>query len=177
VVVTDLDASCSAMTIAGSTLRELCSFVGFEPDPDFWTGDDTPSLGDPDTPIIFDGRAAVLLGDWFLLGQRALDEAIASVPDPAASVGRLWPEHFDYGTDLAAAPGVRCNLGVSPGDGFHEEPYLYFGPWDDNRPGPADYLNAPFGAILSFATLDVADDPGGAATEFFLQGVAYMRSA
>ena len=32
-------------------------------------------------------------------------------PTPTATVGRLWPEHFDYGIDLDAAPGVRCNLG------------------------------------------------------------------
>jgi len=177
VVVTDLEASTTIATIAGSTVRELCRFVGFELDPDFWTGDDTPALGDPDAPISLDGEAADTLGDWFLLGQRAIDLAIASVPDPAASVGRLWPEHFDYGVDLAAAPGVRCNLGASPGDGFHPDPYLYLGPWDAGRPGPAGYWNAPFGAILAFGDLDMSEHPVGAATEFFLQGIAYLRSA
>lgn len=177
VVVTDLDASCSVATIAGSTVNELCGFVGFSPDAEFWVGGDTPPLGDADSPISLDAGVADLLGDWFLLGQRAIDAAIASVPEPEASVGRLWPEHFDYGVDIAAAPGVRCNLGASPGDGFHQEPYLYLGPWDAGRPGPADYWNTPFGAMLSFGDLDVSDHPVAAATEFFLQGIAFLRSA
>ncbi len=174
-VVTELDATTAIATIAGNTIGELCAFVGFAPDPGFWVGDDTPPLGDLDAPIALDGAAARSLGEWYLLGQRAIDEAVASVPDAAASVGRLWPEHFDYGIDLAAAPGVRCNLGASSGDRFHQEPYLYVGPWDAGRPGPAEYWNAPFGAILSYAALDLSDHPAAAAAEFFLQGIAHLR--
>ncbi len=173
-VVTELTATTTVATIAGSTIRELCAFVGFEPDPGFWVGDDTP-LTDVDAPIGLDGDAALLLGDWFLLGQLAIDQAVASVPDPEASVGRLWPEHFDYGIDLAAAPGVRCNLGAAAGDGFHPEPYLYVGPWDAARPGPSDYWNAPFGAVVSFADLDVSEHPIATAAEFFLHGIAHLR--
>ena len=81
-------------------------------------------------------------------------------PHAEATVGRLWPEHFDYGIDLAAAPGVRCNLGAAGGDGFHAEPYLYVGPLrDPERPGATDYWNAPFGAVLGFGDIDAADDP------------------
>ncbi len=174
--VTALDASTRVATIAGSSLRDLCAFVGFEPDPGFWVGHDTPPLGDPDEPLVLESGTAALLGDWFLLGQRAIDEAVASVPDPEASVGRLWPEHFDYGIDLAATPGVRCNLGAAAGDGFHPEPYLYVGPWDAARPGDPDYWNAPFGAILGYADLDVSDHPIGDAVEFFLTGIVQLRS-
>ncbi len=173
--VTDLVAITSVTTVAGSTIRDLCRFVGFEPDPEFWVGHDTPPLGDADAPIRLDGDASRALGDWYLVGQRAIDQAVASVPDAAASVGRVWPEHFDYGIDLAAAPGVRCNLGASAGDASHPEPYLYVGPWDDARPGPADYWNAPFGAVLGFGDLDVSGHPVEAATEFFLHGIAYLR--
>ncbi len=73
-----------------------------------------------------------------LLGQRAIDEAVVSVPDAQASVGRLWPEHFDFGIDLAARHGVRCNLGAAAGDGFSVEPYLYVGPWGAARLSAAD---------------------------------------
>ena len=117
---------------------------------------------------------------------RAIDEVVASLPAPEATVGRLWPEHFDYGIDLAAAPGVRCNLGAAAGDGFHAEPYLYVGPWGfaeggfsesaTPRPGPDGFWNAPFGAVLGFGDIDAADDPIRTAIEFFMTGIAALRS-
>lgn len=174
--ISSLTATTEVVTIAGSSIAELCGAIGFAPDPDFWVGADTPALGDPDEPIILDSLGAQVLGEWYLLGQRAIDEAIASVPGADASVGRLWPEHFDYGVDLAAKPGVRTNLGAAAGDGFSEEPYLYVGPWDAARPGSADYWNAPFGAVVGYSELDSSDNPLGRAIEFFLHGVANLRS-
>jgi hypothetical protein len=174
--VRELTATTTVDIVAGSTLRQLCNRIGFEPDPTFWVGDATPAFRDPDDMIVLDGLATSVLGDWFLLGQRAIDIALASLPDAAASVGRLWPEHFDYGIDLAASPGVRCNLGASAGDGFHAEPYLYVGPWNSDRPGSAHYWNAPFGAVMGFGDLDIADDPLHAAIEFFLTGISLLRA-
>ncbi len=173
--VRHLTATTDVVTIAGNTIAGLCAAIGFEPDPDFWVGGDTPALGDPDEPIQLDSTTTSVLGDWYLLGQRAIDDAVASIPDAAASVGRVWPEHFDYGTDLDAKPGVRCNLGAAAGDAFNQQPYLYVGPWDDARPGPAEYWTAPFGAVLTFAELDIAESPLGRATEFMLHGLSYLR--
>ena len=115
----------------------------------------------PTQPIQLDGLATSILGEWYLLGQRAIDEVVASLPDPAATVGRLWPEHFDYGIDLAAAPGVRCNLGAAGGDGFHAEPYLYVGPRGvRERPGADATTGTPRSArVLGFGDIDAADDP------------------
>jgi hypothetical protein len=175
--VRELTATTDVEIIAGSTLRRLCDAIGFEPDPTFWVGDDTPAFRNPDESIALDGLAASMLGEWYLLGQRAIDIALASLPNAEASVGRLWPEHFDYGIDLAAAPGVRCNLGASAGDGYHAEPYLYLGPWGADRPGPADYWNAPFGAVMGFGDLDVADDPIHSAIEFFVTGISHLRTS
>jgi hypothetical protein len=178
--ISRLVATTEVFTVAGSSLSQLCAYIGFTPEPDFWVGNDTPPAREPDAPIMLDGHATTVLGEWYLLGQRAIDEVIASLPDPQASVGRLWPEHFDFGIDLAAAPDVRCNLGASGGDGFHAEPYLYVGPWgfasDPVRPDTSDYWNAPFGAILSYGELDSADDPLRLAIEFFLSGVAVLRA-
>jgi len=171
------EATTDAVTVAGSTIADLCAAIGFEPDPGFWVGGDTPALGDPSEMLIVDTTAVQLLGEWYLLGQRAIDEAVASVPSANASVGRLWPEHFDYGIDLDASPGVRTNLGAAAGDGFRDEPYLYIGPWDAARPGPAEFWNAPFGAVLLRSELDVADDPVHRAIEFFLHGITHLRSA
>jgi hypothetical protein len=169
-------ATTQVETVAGNTLEQLGAAVGFSPDPDFWVGDDTPPTRDTSEPITLHSVATEILGDWYLLGQRSMDDAVASIPDAEASVGRLWPEHFDYGIDLAAKPGVRCNLGASAGDGFHAEPYMYLGPWDAARPGAADYWNAPFGAVLSFGELDSSSDPLRATNEFFMRGLAALRS-
>ena len=177
--VVDGRATTRIETLAGSTVTSLCAAIGFEPDPALHVGHDTPALGDPDEVLIVDPGAVTSLDEWYQLGQRALDIAISSLPDPEASVVRLWPEHFDLGVDVAAdpahKPGVRANLGAAAGDEFHQEPYLYVGPWDADRPGDEAFWNAPFGAVLSFADLDVADAPLQRATEFLLTGISHLR--
>lgn len=173
--VRELAATTDVVTVGGSSIRSLCAAIGFEPDPEFWVGGDTPALGDPDEPITLDSVTPTVLGEWYLLGQRAMEEAVASLADGSASVGRLWPEHFDFGIDAAATAEVRCNLGAAAGDGFSSEPYLYFGPWGDERPGPPEYWTAPFGATLTFAELNITEEPLGRAVEFFLAGLSYLR--
>jgi len=165
--------------VAGSSITRLLDTMGVDLEPDFAVGGDTPPLGDPDDTISLDSDTVTVMGDWWAFGQRAIDIAIASFPDPQASVARLWPEHFDVGTDLAVdpqdKPGVRVSLGASGGDSAHEEPYLYVAPWESERPGPEDFWNLPFGATLGFGDLDVAENPLASATEFFLRGIAYLR--
>jgi len=167
-------------TVAGASIRELCEAISVDVDVEFEVGGDTPPRGDVDEPLTLDSDTVTVLGDWWALGQRAMDMAIASFPDPQASVARLWPEHFDVGIDLAVdpvgKPDTRTNLGAAAGDEFHQEPYLYVGPWGDERPGPEGYWNAPFGATLSFGDLDASDNPLAEAAEFFLQGIARLRS-
>lgn len=167
-------------TVAGSTIREMCEQMSVDVDLEFSVGGDTPPLGDPDAMVMLDSDTTTVLGDWWALGQRAIDIAIASLPDPRASVVRLWPEHFDVGTDLAVdpvdKPGVRTNLGAAGGDDSHPEPYLYVAPWGAERPGPPEFWNAPFGATLGFGELDAADNPLHTAAEFFLHGLSYLRS-
>jgi len=172
--VRELTATTQVEVVDNNTVRALCNSIGFDPDPEFWVGSDTPLLGDPDEPITFDSVTSSILGEWYLLGQLAMETALASVSDAAASVGRLWPEHFDFGIDLAAKPGVRVNLGAAAGDGGTNEPYLYVGPWGPERPGADDYWTAPFGATLTITELNTSEDPLARATEFFLQGLTYL---
>jgi hypothetical protein len=68
-------------------------------------------------------------------------------------VAQLWPEHFDHGS-LVSVGDDRYNVGASPGDAAEPGPYLYVGPWSDERPGDPDLWNAPFGAVLRRADLD-----------------------
>lgn len=178
--VVDGAATTAVEMLAGSSIRSLCKAAGFEPDPDLNVGHDTPELGDADDTLVVDSTAVAVLADWYQLGQQAMDAAIASLPDARASIVRLWPEHFDVGVDVAIdaanKPGKRTNLGASAGDESHHEPYLYVGPWDADRPGDADFWNAGFGAVLGFGELDAAENPLQTATEFFLTGIAHLRS-
>jgi hypothetical protein len=98
------------------------------------------------------GQAAVITGA-LSLGHDALT-AFAAAQTPI-----LWPEHFDV-----AIRADDINYGVSPGDGFSEEPYAYVGV---SSPPAADaFWNAPFGAALPLRDLpDVA-----AVTAFFAEG-------
>lgn len=93
-----------------------------------------------------------------------------------ASRTQLWPEHFDVGTTVTIGAGDadRVNLGASPGDGFHPDPYLYVGPWGSDRPGPGDYWNAPFGAVLGYADLAASDDPVAAGVAFLTAGLSHL---
>jgi hypothetical protein len=174
--LSELTATTATIRIPGTSLSELCDAVGFEPDPDFSAGPDTPALGDPSTPLALLAASGAALGDWYLLGQRAIDQAVAGVDGSEATLGRLWPEHFDYGIDLLARAGVRTNLGAAAGDGFHEEPYLYVGPWDAGRPGPAGFWNAPFGAVLGYQEVRSAAVPLERAASFFLDGLGHLAS-
>jgi hypothetical protein len=68
----------------------------------------------------------------------------------------LWPEHFDIGVTID-----EVNYGVSPGDGYLDEPYMYVGP---HAPRTGAFWNAPFGAARPIAATveEVA--------EFFAEG-------
>ena len=155
-----------------STLAELAGAAGVDLAGEFSVGHATPPLGDPDERLALDEGATVVLGEWYLFGWRVLDTVIGELgPAAEPSVIQLWPEHFDAGVDVAAGSGRRTNLGASPGDGFQADPYLYVGPWGDERPGPAGYWNAPFGAVLPYAELEAAADPVAAACAFLREGI------
>ena len=59
------------------------------------------------------------------------------------------------------------NLGASPGDAEHPEPYLYVGPW---APHEGAFWNEPFGASLGRARVESVE----AAVAFFRQGLALL---
>ena len=137
-------------------LQGAAALLGIDPeDPAL---DATPSL-DPD--------AAAALADWNAFGTVVLGELLAggSVEDPEPI--RLWPEHFDVATVVGSeAAGTRCNLGASPGDESHPEPYLYVGPWDATVSGELWNATGFTGAELTHAELLEAPDQLAAASEF-----------
>ena len=157
--------------IAGHSLYELARFAGVNLAAPFSVGHDTPEIGDQHAPIALDPRAATALLAWFRLGWEALDEILPEAGEP--SVMQLWPEHFDLAIDAATTQG-RVNLGASPGDGGHPEPYLYVGPWEPIRPGEPSFWNAPFGAVLGADAVLATPDPTQTAAAFLRRGLALL---
>jgi hypothetical protein len=164
-----------------TTLAAAAEHVGVDLELPFAVGDQTPAMVDPSAPLAIDDEAARALGDWWCFGQAAIDQIVASTPAVTASTRvQLWPEHFDLGGtvtvmgDGGADAGHRLNLGASPGDGFEALPYLYVGPWLADRPGPAGYWNAPFGAVLRHAEVAklAGPDQRALALAFLREGIA-----
>ena len=168
-------AAASGRTIDGATLRELAELAGVDLTAPIDVGHDTPLLGDVDDPIAIDERAAAALGRWYGVAARALDLVVVGITAAGgtATLPRLWPEHFDVAIETEARPGVRVNLGASPGDQFCEQPYWYVGPWNGDRPGDPTFWNAPFGAYLPADAFDVDEVDAGRA--FLLAGLDRLR--
>jgi hypothetical protein len=159
----------------GATLTDLATFAGVDLEAPFSAGADSPPVGDRAAPIAIDAEAAMVLAEWWHMGWRAMDAAVADADDPMAI--QLWPEHFDAGTSVAVGAGDddRCNLGASPGDSYSEEPYLYVGPWSAARPGDVSYWNAPFGAVLRRSEMLTRPDPYAAGVAFLRRGLELLR--
>jgi hypothetical protein len=122
-----------------------------------------------DEPLTVDSAASRALGAWYGFAESLLAELgeEASEAD-AATIPRLWPEHFDIAIELGdEAAGLRANYGASPGDEDHDEPYLYVGPWTAAIEGELWNARGFRGAELGYGELSVASDPAATAIEFF----------
>jgi hypothetical protein len=181
VLVVESDAegapSSHAVEVNGATLQELAAAAGVDLSLPLDVGHDTPPLGDVDQPLAVEGDTARTIAGWYARVNVALDVVVTRLGGGASATPlRLWPEHFDLSIDVAAAPGIRVNLGGSPGDSFSAEPYLYVGPWTDDRPGEASFWNADFGATRAASELD-SSDPVAGAVDFMLDGVSRLSGA
>lgn len=143
-------ATTQLVPVNGATLAELAAAAGADLTTAFDAGHDTPAIGVADEPLVLGAATVHAIGAWLGFGVQVIDGVLATLPRSAApGRARLWPEHFDLGIDVAVADGSRVNIGASPGDAFHDLPYLYVGPWSGDRPGDPEYWNAPFGAVLA----------------------------
>lgn len=167
-------ATTEVIDLSRSSLAELATFAEVDLEAPFDVGHDTPPVGDVASALAIDPRAALALGGWYGFGQAVIDRVLAEGgPRLSPSVAQIWPEHFDLGCDVAIGAG-RANLGASPGDGGHPEPYLYVGPWGPERPGDARYWNASFGAVVGHAELLASPDPLAAGHDFFRRGLTLL---
>ncbi len=154
-----------------TTVAAAARFLGIEASRDPGVGHDLPPYA-PDDDLAVDAAASQVLGQWYAYGQRVIDRLAASLPAGASAVeAQLWPEHFDLGTTVTMpGPGPDINVGFSPGDGFHGEPYAYVGPRDlTGLTGP--FWNAPFGAYLPYGALAAGADPEAVALAFVMEGL------
>jgi hypothetical protein len=121
-----------------------------------------------------DDAAARWLGRYFAFALDILTEITRDMPrEWAPSAPKIWPEHFDYAIEAGA---VRANLGCSPGDDDHPEPYLYVGPWEAPEPGPLWNATGFPGAELPLADLIAAPDAREAAFAFFRERLDALHS-
>jgi hypothetical protein len=168
-------ATTRVRAVDGATMGDLAAFAGVTLDAGYRVGTDTVELGEVDAALHIRAEWVELIGAWFALGVRILDGVLVGLGSALdAGRARIWPEHFDLGTDVAT-PAGRVNLGASAGDGFHARPYLYVGPWDTARPGDPAYWNAPFGAVIGDDEVLTADDPVARGVDFVLDGLARFR--
>ena len=129
------------------------------------------------SPLDVDPAAADVLAAFYELASRALARFKSSLPDDAdPSDTNLWPEHFDIAFEAGAEDaGRRANYGASPGDGGHDEPYLYVGPWTAELEGELWNATGFTGAELGYSDLLDADQAERAAVDFFrarFEGIA-----
>ena len=98
-----------------------------------------------DTVGLIDAR--VELAAWFANARSSVDRVHKQMLGRGLNVGdvRCWPHHLDLAT-LASFPSRRGELGyvgvgLSPGDGYYEEPYFYVSVYP--KPDPATLPELP----------------------------------
>jgi hypothetical protein len=124
-----------AETLAAITsLRSAAQFVGLA---------DEAAAALPDERLEVHAGAATVLAEVWASGEEALTALIGdAAPGDDPSAIHLWPEHFDIAIELGTG-AARATYGISPGDGDHEEPYAYVGPWTTPpETGPSTFWNA-----------------------------------
>jgi hypothetical protein len=159
-----------------TTLRSAAAAAGIETDVGQQELFDVPPHGDLDEPLRVDAGATRALGEWYAYASAVLEDmrAAAGASDAASPV-RIWPEHFDAAMDMGdEAAGRRATYGGSPGDGRHEEPYLYVSPWS----GRVDrFFDDPGFRGASCTLTQLRGLPPGAGLEFLREACWLVAEA
>jgi hypothetical protein len=142
----------AAVPIDGHTARAIGAKLGVAAGAPEGAYDTGAGVGPDETLTLDPDQAEVILGA-LSLGHDALT-AFAPAQTPV-----LWPEHFDVAIRMD-----DTNFGVSPGDGFIEDPYAYVGV--SSPPVRDAFWNAPFGAAVPLGELPDAAAVAG----FFAEG-------
>jgi len=142
----------AAVPIDGHTARAIGAELGVTAGRPEGAYQDGAGVDPDETLTLRPGPADVIMGAF----ARGHDALISFAP---AETPVLWPEHFDVAISVHDAA-----FGVSPGDGFIEEPYAYV---SVSRPPAGNaFWNAPFGAAVPLSELPDA----AAISAFFAEG-------
>lgn len=112
-----------------------------------------------------DPTHAVLIAEFFSLTDSALSVLRRLHASEAPTITQLFPHHFDLAITLS-----EVNVGGSPGDADHDEPYLYVGPWNVS---PHPTWNESWGSSMPWTPRVTVDD----ALQFFEAGLSAARTA
>jgi hypothetical protein len=159
-----------------TSLSAAAAAVGMAPDVAQQGQFDVPPHGDLDERLPVDEAAARALGDWFAFASEALEALRAEAgSEDDVSIVRIWPEHFDAAIDMGDnRSGHRATYGGSPGDGHHDQPYLYVSPWACRIDG--FFADPSFkGASLRYADLIADPKPMQAALRFLREARGRIR--
>ncbi len=162
-----------AVSIRITTLRAAAGFLGIPLSADPGVGADLPRF-DPDAQLPVDADASFALGAWYAFADHVLRGL--AVSDAAVSEAQLWPEHFDLAVQIELHGGATANVGFSPGDPSHDNPYAYVGPHDTVGLS-GSYWNAPFGAVLAYDDIRSAPSPELLAEQFIAEGIDLLGAA
>lgn len=155
-----------------TTLVAGAAYLGLDLSADPGVGHDLPPFR-PEADLAVDPDASFALGAWYAYGQASLDALRDELSGPEISEAQLWPEHFDLAVTVDLGPDTKANVGFSPGDASHDDPYLYVGPFDTSGL-TGDYWNAPFGALVGYEDLRAAPDARAAALAFVQRGLGLL---
>ncbi len=121
-----------------------------------------------------EGPRLAALGVWFAAGAELLEELRRKLQHlkPGPTPVRCWPHHFDIATvveleDAKAESARSIGIGVSPGDDYYAQPYLYLSPYPrsntDNLPplppGGRWHTKGFFGAVATATDILALPDP------------------
>jgi hypothetical protein len=108
------------------------------------------------------GRELGELARWFAGSADVLEDFIAKLAGLRASPVVCWPHHFDIATLVSLDDGRSdkprsIGVGVSPGDEYYAQPYVYISPWPRFDDGKLPELPPPghwhtqgfFGAVAT----------------------------
>ena len=113
---------------------------------------------EPSVDLAIDAKHAQQIAEFFALTDSALNAFRRLHATEGPTITQLFPHHFDLAITLS-----EVNIGGSPGDSEHDEPYLYVAPWTMS---PHPTWNESWGASIPWAPSVTVD----AALAFFEAG-------
>jgi len=167
----------SVETAVITSIAAAAEFVGVEPTT-VAAEHDSPELGDVEANLGTNEEAGRFLGEWYGFSWAVIEELRLTPGAVDVERTQLWPGHFDAAIAMGdAEAGRRATFGMSPGDGSHDEPYIYVAAWGDVDRSDAYWNETNFnGASLDYSELLASDDAYAKALDFVRGGYKRLNT-